>query len=137
MFITRPEILSIDIGNNQQLEVKHEFDFFNFIITLENGNRVPLITYVNDFREEVRLKNKEAEKITKHYKIEKAVLSNRQTNVSVKLNGITFTGQLTKIDAGKKIEFTLVDQVWLIMKSTFDERTFTFTDNGLIMEHKK
>ncbi len=137
MIITRPEILSIDIGNNQQLEVKHEFDFYDFFITLENGNRVPLITYVNNFREEVRLKNKKAEKITKHYKIQKAVISNRQTNVCVKTNGITFTGQLTQIDAGKKMKFTLVDQVWLIMKSIFDKQTFTFTNTGLIIEHKK
>ena len=137
MFIKRPQILCIDLGNDQKLEIKHEFDFFEFIIIQKNGNRVTLITYINNFREEINLKNKEFEIITKYYKIPKGVLINRQTNVSVKLDGITLTGQLTEIDASKKIKFTLVDQVWLIMKSIFEERTFTFSENGLIIEHKK
>src|SRR5690606_22617522 len=107
-----------------KLEIKHEFDYFDFMITLENGDQVPLITYVNSFRKEVNLQDKKSEKITKHYKIPTAVLVNKRTHFSSKLDGITFTGQLIKIDASSKIKFTLVDQVWLIMKSIFDERAF-------------
>ena len=137
MLIRRPEILYIEIGKNEKLEIKHEFDYFDFIITLENGNQIPLIKYVNDFRQEVNLKNKEFEKITKHYKTPKGVIINRRTNTSIILDEISITGQLIEIDASRKIQFTLVDKVWLIMKSIFDERTFTFSQNGLITEQKK
>lgn len=137
MIITRPEILFVDINNNQRLEIKHEFDYHDFIITLENGNQIPLINYVNDFRQKVNLENKENEMITKHYKIPKGVIINRRKSTSVMLNEMTITGQLIKIDASKKIQFTLVDTVWLIMKSIFDEKTFTFSESGLITELKK
>ncbi len=137
ILIRRPEILYIDIGKNEKLEIKHEFDYFDFIVTLENGNQIPLINYVNDFRQEVNLKNKEFEKITKHYKTPKGVIINKRTSTSVMLDEISITGQLIEIDASRKIQFTLVDKVWLIMKSIFDERMFTFSENGLIIEHKK
>ncbi len=137
MSIKRPEILSVEIGNNQKLEINHEYDFYDFIIALEDRNQIPLITYINNFRQEVNLKNKESEKISKHYKIPKGTLINRQTNIFVMLDGITITGQLIEIDASKRIEFALVDEVWLIMKSLFDERKFTFSENGLIIEEKK
>lgn len=133
--ITRPEILLIDIGNNQKLEIQHEFDFFDYAITLNNEKQIPLITLVNDFRNEVSENNK-FEMHTKYYKISNGFLVNRRTNVSLKLDGITFVGQLIEIDASKRLKFTIVDCVWLIMKSIFDERTFTFSESGLIMEHK-
>jgi hypothetical protein len=47
------------------------------------------------------------------------------------------TGKLTKRDESKNLEFRLVDKVWLIMKSFFEEKTFSFSENGLIIEHKK
>lgn len=136
MLIRRAEILYIKIAKNKKLEIKHESDFYDFIIILENGDQIPLIAYVNDFRQEVNLKNKELEKITKHYKTPKGVIINRRTNTSVILDEISITGQLIKIDASRKVQFTLVDKVWLIMKSLFDERIFTFSENGLIVERK-
>lgn len=54
-----------------------------------------------------------------------------------KRRNTTDNGELIEIDDSRKIQFTLVDKVWLIMKSIFDERTFTFSENGLITEHKK
>lgn len=136
MLIKRPEILEIDLGNNRKLEIKHEFDFFDYTILLKNEHPIPLITYINNFRQEINDKNKKSEKIITNYKIPNGVLFNRQTCVSINLNEIILTGQLTEIDTSQKIQFTLVDQVWLIMKSIFDERIFTFSENGLIMEHK-
>jgi len=134
--VTRPVILKIDIGDNLEIPITHELDFYNFIIIGENEKSVPLINYINEFRMEVSRQNKINEKITKRFENTRGVLFNRQTKETTKIDGITATARLTNIDASKKIQLTLVDKVWLIMKSIFDERTFTFSENGFIIEHK-
>lgn len=136
-FIKRPEILHIDIGEGRNLEIKDEFHFYNFSVIREDESHLPLIRYIDDFRKEVNLQNKMSEKITKFYKITNGVLLNGQTKESFKIDGITFTGQLNEIDKSRNVKFTLVDRVWLIMKSIFDERTFSFSENGAIKENKK
>ncbi|TSE02932.1 hypothetical protein FOF46_30310 [Aquimarina algiphila] len=135
-FVTRPVILKIDIDDNREIPITHEFDFFNFLIIGENEKSVPLIDYINEFRMEVSRQNKMNEKITKRFENARGVRFNRQTKETTKIEGITITARLTKIDASKKKQFTLVDKVWLIMKSIFDERTFTFSENGFIIERK-
>jgi Restriction endonuclease len=137
VFIKRPEILHIDIGDDRNVEIKDEVDFYNFFVIREDESQLPLISYINDFRKEVNLQNKMSEKIIKHYKISNGALLNKQTKVALKIDGITFTGQLNEIDASSNVKFTLVDQVWLIMNSIFDERTFSFSENGAIKENKK
>ncbi len=136
-FIKRPEILHIDIGEDRIVEIKDELHFYNFLVILDDESHLPLINYINDFRKEVNRQNKMSEKIIKHYKISNGTLLNKQTKESLRIDGITFTGQLREIDASKNVKFTLIDQVWLIMKSIFDERTFSFSENGAIQENKK
>lgn len=136
ILITRPQILKIDVGNNQHLEIRDEYDYFNYSILLENQSIIPLIDYVNQFRKEVNLQNEKNKIITKHYDIQKAKLFKRLTQISIEIHGMTFSGQLIEIDASKKLTINLVDQVWLIMKTIFEERVFTFSDNGYIVETK-
>jgi hypothetical protein len=62
---------------------------------------------------------------------------NRQTGEKVDLDEILFTGQLTESGEDRNLEYTIVDKVWLLMKSIFEERTFSFSENGIIIEHKK
>lgn len=81
--------------------------------------------------------NKKTEKINKHYPIPNSVLYNITTKENLEISGITFTGQVKKTNENKNVKFTLVDEVWLIMKSIFDQRTFTFSETGLIIENKK
>ena len=135
--IKRTEILNIDIGDNRNIDFKSEFDYFNFIVIQEDKSQKPLYTYITEFRNDVNPQNKKTEKLTKHYKIPNGVIFNKETKETFKINGITFTGQLREKDENKDLEFRLVDEVWLIMKSIFNERTFTFTENGLIKENKK
>jgi hypothetical protein len=136
VIITRPQILSIYIGNNQKLEIEDEFDLLNYTIKLEDGSQVGLTSYVNKFRIEVS-QSKKNEKVTKRYQISNGSLLNASTKVSVAFEEITFTGQLVEIDTSRKLKFALVEKVWLIMKSIFEERAFTFSENGLIIEHLK
>lgn len=136
ILITSPVILNLEIGNNRMLEFEHELDFYNYIIILSNGKQVLLASYAEDFRREVGKGYKDKLQAKRHM-IPGSTLVHRITNASVSLDEITFTGKLTEIDASKKIEVKLVDKVWLIMKSIFDERMFTFSQNGIISEHKK
>lgn len=133
----RPEILNIDIGNDRNIKVNDEFHYHNFAIIHKDGSFSLLIDYINDFRKEINLQNKMSEKIIKHYKTPDRTLFNKQTKESLKIDGISFTGQLKEIDESRNVNFTLVDQVWLIMKSIFDKRYFSFSENGAIKENKK
>jgi hypothetical protein len=134
---TRPEIISIDIGDNRKIEIKDEFDYFDFTIILKNGNQVAFYDYVNDFRKQINRLNDKAKPLTGKYKIPSSKLLNRQTGEKIDLDEILFTGQLTESDEDRNLNYTIVDKVWLLMKSIFDERTFSFSESGLIMEHKK
>lgn len=134
--IKRIEIINIDIGENRNIDVKNEFDYFNFIIFREDESNTSLFTYITEFRKDVNSKNEKTEKLTKYYEIPNGIIYNRETKERLKINGITFTGQLRKFDDNKNLKFKLVDKVWLIMKSIFDERKFVFSENGLIKEKK-
>ncbi|MBN9285588.1 MULTISPECIES: restriction endonuclease [unclassified Flavobacterium] len=133
---TRPEITSIDIGENRKIDIKHEFDYLDYILILGNGNQVPFYDYVNDFRMELSRLNKLGV-LTAKYKTPDSTISNRQTKEKLNLDEIIFTGQISESDHDRKLQFNIVDKVWLLMKSIFDERTFSFSENGLIIEHKK
>ncbi|MDD3004952.1 restriction endonuclease [Flavobacterium sp.] len=133
---TRPEIISIDIGDNRKIEIKHEFDYFDFTIILKNGNQVALYDYVNDFRKQINCINDKTKLLTGKYKIPSSMLLNQQTGEKVDLDEILFTGQLNKSDDDRNLKYTIVDKVWLLMKSIFEERTFSFSESGIIIEHK-
>ncbi|MBF4473049.1 restriction endonuclease [Flavobacterium sp. HJJ] len=134
---TRPKLLQINLGNNRYLDVQDEFDLFNYFILLKDGKRVPFYDYVTDFRLNIADQKEMNIEITKSYKLPKSHLFRRGISESIPFEEVTITGKLTQNDYHKNLEFTLVDKVWLLMKSIFDERTFSFSENGLIIEHKK
>jgi len=130
----RPEILGIKIDSLDRMENEFEVIKVDTIkIKLMNGNKVPLVDYLTIFKMDLH-KEKVFQIITKGYQLTGASLINEQTNSITKIKGIIFTGVLTKLDANLK--FHLVDQIWLIMKSIFDKRTFTISENGIIKEDK-
>ena len=134
---TRPKITSIDIGANRKIKIKHEFDYFSYIVMLENGNLIPFYDYVKEFRKEVNRINDKTKPFIKKYKIPGSTLFNKQTGEKLDLDEILFTGQITESDDNRNLKYTIVDKVWLLMKSIFEERTFSFSENGVIIEHKK
>ena len=133
---TRPKLLQINLGNNRNLDVQDEFDLFNYFILLRDGKRVPFYDYVTDFRLDIANQKEMDIEITKSYKLPKSHLFRRGISESIPFDEVTITGKLTQNDHNKDLEFTLVDKVWLLMKSIFDERTFSLSENGLIIEHK-
>lgn len=135
--ITRPEILSIDIGENRKIEIKEEYDYFSYLVIYPNGAHRPFYDFVNDFRSEINSVNKKNGILTGKYKVPDCKLFNRQTKEEVNLEEIMFKGQITEIDDNRNLQFNIVDKVWLLMKSIFEEKTFSFSESGLIAEHKK
>lgn len=134
--VTGPKISKIDIGNNRFLEVENELDLFNYYLILKNGSTKVFYDYVADFRMEVSRQNIMGKEITKSYTIVESTLGNRYSRDTVKLDEIIITGQLTQRNESKTMQFTLVDKVLLIMKSIFDNRRFSFSETGMIIEHK-
>lgn len=133
----RPKLLQINLGNNRNLDVQDEFDLLNYIILLREGKRVPFYDYVTDFRLHLSGQKKMDVEITKSYKLPESHLFRKSISESIPFDEIIISGKLTQNDYKKDLEFTLIDKVWLLMKSIFEERTFSFLENGLIIEHKK
>lgn len=133
-WILRPEILRIMIDLVDKKEKEEErIEADKMFIKLFNGNEVPFSDFITIFKKELQ-KEKAFQITTKGYQLNGANLINKQTNSTTKIKGIVFTGVLTKLDANLK--FHIVDQIWLIMKSIFEERTFTISEKGIIKEDK-
>lgn len=135
--ILRPEILSTIIDYAEKnLEGREEINIYATVIRLSNGNLVSFTNYTKMFQNELHHQNKLFQPITRRYEISGSLI-NQRTNTSAQIKGVVFTGVLKKIDSNSDLKFSLVDQVWLIMKSIFEKRTFQISKNGLIVEISK
>lgn len=132
--IHRPEILHIEIDSVEKIKMEKDSWRNKVIIGLSNGSRVPFARYIKEFQDELHLQGKRSHIITKRYETPGGRLINAQENCSANVNAITFTGILKKIDKSSNSSFTLVDQVWLIMKSLFEKSEFILSENGIIKE---
>lgn len=136
--LRRPEIFSttieyLDEVHNEQEEI----NIYANTIKLSNGNQIPFTKYTEAFQNELHQQNKLFQPLTKRYDVPDGSLINKLTNSSRKIKGIVFIGALKKIDSNHNVKLTIVDQVWLIMKSIFDEKSFSISENGFIVENKK
>lgn len=134
---TRPKLLQINLGNNRNLDSQDELDLLNYYIVLKDGKHIPFYDYVTDFRLYIASQKKMDIKITKSYKLPESHIFRRGIPESIQFDEFTFTGKLTQNDYSKNLELSLVEKVWLLMKSIFEERTFSLSENGIIIEHKK
>jgi len=133
-WIHRPEILrtAIDIVDKNKKEGE-DVKIDKVKIKLSDGNEVPFSNYMTTFKKELH-KLDCWQIFSKGYKLDEAFLINESNNSKVKIRGIIFTGVLTKLKSNLK--FYPVDQIWLIMKSIFEDRTFTISVKGIIREDK-
>lgn len=128
-WILRPEILSITIENiDKNPKPTEEVKIDEIFIEIKN-EEVPFTKYINEFKKE--LSNQKTNSIfTKAYNYENAELINKSTGYRISIKGFKIIGTLRKLDS--KLKFYPVDQVWLIMKSIFEESTFVISSNGKI-----
>jgi len=136
--ILRPEILKVSIECKDKVHNEPEMiNIYSTTIRLSNGNQIPFHEYTKAFQNELHHQKKLFQIITKRYEIIGGSIIDLKTNSSTSINGIIFTGVLKKKDSNSNLNFSLVDRVWLIMKSIFEERTFSISENGIIFENKK
>ncbi len=136
--ILRPEIsnITIDYLNKNYIE-EDVINTFSTIITLSNGSQKPFTDYTKAFQAELHTQNKINQVITKRYEIPSGGLIQKKGNHPVEIEGLIFTGVLKQINSNSTRTFSLVDQVWLIMKSIFEGKTFSISENGFIVENRK
>ena len=100
----------------------------------DNGDIEKFEKYVNDFNDELSRKS-ENEEFSKTY-----ILNNDEhlvytlTNEILPIQGFKFTGVLRI--AKSKIEIKGEEHIWLIMKSIFENKTFTISKNKEIKQRK-
>lgn len=133
----RPEIISTTIDYAEKVIEKEEVNIYRYIIKLPNGEQKPFTEYSSAFQNELHQQKKLFITITKRYEIPGGSLIDKVTNSIVKIKGVTFVGVLKKMDSAYNFNITIVDEVWLIMKSLFEEKTFRISENGIIEKYNK
>lgn len=134
-WLIRAEILDVIIDAKDKTELEKEvIEIDKMRIELADGKQIPFIEYIEAFKKGLR-QEQLFNIVSKRYLISGGKLLNEKTNSSIKINAIIFTGVLTKSDLN--IKYTPVDQIWLIMKLFFEDKTFTISKNGVIHEKLK
>jgi len=133
-WVERPEILNIVIDNDDQEKRANEHVQIDKMIVQDGqGIKRPFSHYIELFQNELK-KQKVWTGLMKGYEVKEGKIINEQSATSVPIKGIIFKGIKVKLDIG--LRFYPVDQIWLIMKSIFEERTFTISRNGVVKEDK-
>lgn len=128
----RPEILDIIINSKNSGAVSEKRNHYQLNVQLKNGQVVPIDKYIMSFKTE-ELQNQAPDKVfEKYYPLPDANLVSSVTKESMPINGFTLKGKLTVTDMSKKL--TLVDEIWLIMKSMFDDKSFKISSMGFIQD---
>lgn len=135
--IRRPEILKAVIEHigKPQIETQ-KINIYNSSVKLASGEQIPFMNYISEFQDYLHSYNKPFEIVTYRYNIPTGSLIDNTGRPTLNIVGITFTGMLKKIDSNSKTLLSIVDEVWLIMKSIFDERRFSISKTGIITESK-
>lgn len=136
--VIRPEILNIIIHYVDNITDKTEpINRYHYTILTSDGQRTPLNDYALSFQKALREENKLFKNATQRHEIIGGKLIDNKDQSSRDIKGLEFTGVLHKIEDDYNTEFKLMDQVSMIMKSIFEERTFRISENGYIIENKK
>ncbi|WDF65466.1 restriction endonuclease [Flavobacterium sp. KACC 22763] len=133
MNIKSPEVINIiakDLDNNV-IEVNENYQY-HILIEQANGKRTRLFDEIMVFKEYIN-KQKPFKTVTKTYEYENSNL--RFQDSIQKIKSITYTGLLTVQDKSQNSTFSIVDNVWLIMKKIFEEQTFIISESGLIAQY--
>jgi hypothetical protein len=129
--LRRPEILNIIIDNvRQDLKPEH-INTRQLKVRQKGGEEVPFEDYLTSFKNELH-KGEPDKLVEKYYVLKGADLINRVTKKTTQIRGFTLRGQLTvkNID----LKWHIVDEVWLVMKSLFEDKSFTISKTGVIKE---
>lgn len=129
--VRSPKIMNIRIDNNLGINQTGEVKIKNFRVQYKTGEVRPFSDLIQVFNNQLH-KEEPFNVISKYYSLPGAFIINDDNGSKTSINGVEFKGQLTvrDIDLG----FKQVDQVWLIMKLHFEDKSFTISEKGVIQE---
>ncbi|WP_375324049.1 restriction endonuclease [Flagellimonas sp. GZD32] len=125
-----PKILNIDFDFVDMNQKSNLTGTTQIVIRLQNGKEVALNSYLLSFKEKLQ-KVEPGKKIKKYYALENANLICNNKEI-FKIKGFTLIGELELKNIHKSRQFNIVDEIWLIMKSLFENNSYTISKLGLI-----
>jgi len=99
-----------------------------------DGKEISMSDYVNEFIREIH-SHPVNKVIEKKIFIPMSQLTNNQTKKTIFIDGFVMKGVLTEKNIDLK--WHPVDEIWLIMKAIFENKSFTISRKGIINEDKK
>lgn len=132
--ILRSEITNIvivpSLFNRSQVD-REEVPTYGMLVKKRDGEIIQFIDLLKEFEKE--LQSQPIGKMTqKRIMMPMSELINKKSGNALFIDGVEFTGFLKEIDFDLK--FHVVDEVWMIMKSLFEEKTYTISKRGIITE---
>lgn len=131
----RPKIINIKfdfVDTNQKSDIAESNQM---IIRLKDGNEVPLTKFLISFKEKLH-NEKPGKRIKKYYEFENANLINKMSKEITQIKGLTLIGELELKNMDNTRHFNVVDEIWLIMKSLFENNSYTISKLGMIKKDK-
>lgn len=130
----RPQILDFIIDfEGEEKKVGELVKTSEIEFHLPNNKVKPLSFFIQDFNKRLS-KLPVGEKLAAYYELKGSTLTNKEKNTSLKVNGLELRGELIEVE--QELTFYAVDRIWLIMKSLFEDRTFTISRGGKVQEEK-
>lgn len=127
--LRRPEVLSVGFDITSSEPISGEMNHYQWKVKLESNQEVPFDNYITAFQKMLHQQPPE-EIYSKHFELKGATMINFITGERIEISGLTLNGKLTVKNHNRKVE--LVDKVWLLMKSLFEEKQFSISRNGII-----
>ena len=124
--IRRPEILGIKLDIVKGNPLSKNLNPYSFIVKQNDGTEVQLENYLKVFRDFVH--QKEPDKVVqKYYEVKDAHLVNKISKEVIQIRGFTLLGKLTIKNENSTRHLDIVDEVWLKMKSLFENESFSIS----------
>lgn len=134
-FLTRPKIVSIDLGSIQITDedelMRLRFPGHAFVLT-PDGRKLAFDQIVNTYCKEVGRREQLLKTITLAFPHVTGKLIRNYCDAEVEIEKMEFSGFLVESDESTKRTFQLVDQVWMIMKEIFEKNSFKLSKGGLL-----
>lgn len=130
----RPEILSIEFDFVDSNQISKKINPYQWTIRSKGGIKKTLQHYVISFQNKLHEEEPD-KKVNEYFKFKDGDLINTVTEMITQINGFTISGKLTVTNLDSQRNYNLVDEVWMIMKSLFEDRSVTISKTGLIKDN--
>lgn len=126
--IRRPVVLTIDFEKVIPTLLSKEINHYQWKVK-HRDREIPLDSYIMEFKNHLHSQTPD-QIVEKHYPLKGARIVNVTNVEEFEIDGFRLSGKLTVLKQSRNVE--IVDEVWLIMKSLFENKSFRISKAGLI-----